>query len=91
MNKLKELIEWMEEVDAPIGIIKKAKQLQSEDGWISVSERLPEPCLEVICFTENGYGVEFLYYDGDRKFYTHSDSQRSPTHWQPLPEKPKQP
>ena len=36
MNKLKELIEWMEEVDAPIGIIKKAKSLQEQDGWISV-------------------------------------------------------
>ena len=37
MNKqLSELIEWMEEVDAPIGIIKKAKSLQEQDGWISV-------------------------------------------------------
>lgn len=57
--------------------------------WISVKERLPEPCSEVICFSPNGYGVELLYFDGDRRFYyEQSDTERVPTHWMLLPEPP---
>ena len=59
------------------------------NGWISVEDRLPESCTEVLAFSENGYGVEFLYFDGDKCFYNEkSDVRRTPTHWQPLPPKP---
>lgn len=60
-----------------------------KNGWVSVEERLPEPCSDVICFTLGGYGVESLLFDGDRKFYNqNTDVERNPTHWQPLPTPP---
>jgi hypothetical protein len=59
--------------------------------WISVKDRLPNPCTQVIAFSTNGYGVESLYFDGDREFYYEAtDTQRKPSHWMPLPEPPKQ-
>ena len=59
-------------------------------GWISVTERLPEPFQEVLIYT--GYGcVEQVTFEkyGDSMFWVDWYSEfHSPDYWMPTPEKP---
>ena len=65
------------------------------DGWIRVEDRLPEEIIEFVLVARN-WGVktamEANYVDG--KFMTYRFGTPSefvdPTHWQPLPEPPKE-
>ncbi|HDG1693048.1 TPA: DUF551 domain-containing protein [Kluyvera georgiana] len=62
----------------------------SQDGWIPVSERMPEGMTDVNI--SNGFGVGQAWWDGDG-WQTQHDYYAVPgevTHWQPLPEPPKE-
>ena len=64
---------------------------QIGDGWISVEERLPENSDMVLVF--NGTDMDFgVYSDGWILYFDHLRSVRKwlVTHWQPLPQKPRQ-
>ncbi len=59
------------------------------DKWISVNDRLPENCIEVLVY-DTDCGIVIGWYDkeiGDfaADFISPLDAV---THWQPLPEKP---
>lgn len=69
------------------------------DGWISVSERLPEKTADVLMMFEHGNMAVGYWHDGDEHvtywcaytddgYYTDCDSE--PTHWMPLPEPPEE-
>lgn len=54
--------------------------------WISVEDRLPEPMYQVLIYTDDGWiGVDALDYNEEFREYDYV------THWQPLPEPPKEP
>jgi len=54
--------------------------------WISVKDRLPEPMYQVLIYTDDGWiGVDALDYNEEFREYDYV------THWQPLPEPPKEP
>lgn len=74
-------------------------EVQPDNGWISVKDRLPEIkehyCSElVMCYSPDGE-IEYLfdYYEmnvfGQGCFTTEKNSGITITHWQPLPEPPK--
>ena len=78
-------------------IIAKAKSLQEEDGWISVEDRLPEPYINVlICWSKESKGMHPIMSTARWVGDSWSTDKTKPilpttiTHWQPLPEKPKQ-
>lgn len=65
------------------------KQLKTEHQWISVLERLPEDCTEVIFYDVGcGGSIEVGFFEAD----CFNDSVGEPvdgvTHWQPLPPAP---
>ena len=65
------------------------REKQINQGWRSVDDQLPKDSERVLCCTATGY----IYID----FYTTNtmygsiwfQTERKPTHWMPLPEKPK--
>jgi hypothetical protein len=66
--------------------------------WISVKDRLPEKCIDVIAAKQNGrvFAMTFRQENGDNgmKFYWlgqggWNDQHLQVTHWMPLPEPPK--
>ncbi len=66
-----------------------AADVQPVDRWISVNDRLPENCIEVLVY-DTDCGIVIGWYDkeiGDfaADFISPLDAV---THWQPLPEKP---
>ena len=67
----------------------KDTNVPSNEGWISVEERLPEEMTEVLCCFENGI-VQTLWQDWkSRGFGDYLDDDLSPMKviaWQPLPE-----
>lgn len=59
-------------------------------NWIRVTEKLPEKAGFVICHKHNGL-ITALYFDSDNKFwYNEIEQTQQVTHWQPLPEPPKE-
>ena len=76
--------------------------LVSEDGWISVEDRLPEEVGEYLCYNNelmfvSTFSLWSIYRRKERGFfsiYGRSISQERrkatfrPTHWMPLPEPP---
>lgn len=66
----------------------------SKPRWIPVTERLPLRGDRVICFGDNGINiVDFVC--GDKWcalpwFYLDGEQETGVTHWQPLPEPPKE-
>jgi hypothetical protein len=62
--------------------------------WISVKERLPEETKRVLCLTSSGlYSVGYYYknaWQGDAVYQSFEERGYTITHWQPLPEKPKE-
>ena len=78
-------------------ILSKAKSLQSDDGWISVEDRLPEPYISVlICWSKESKGMHPIMSTARWVGDSWSTDKTKPilpttiTHWQPLPNKPKQ-
>jgi hypothetical protein len=101
----KERAEWYEKnVQYAIGVLKDAIPLSSE--WVRVEDNMPADGVEVLVWSANSVSIPVQgYYSvkhggwkasfemrqcmndsfhGDAKFYF------TPTHWQPLPEPPKQ-
>lgn len=60
------------------------------DGWIPVSERMPEGMKTVI--TSNGFDIGQGWWDGEcwKSFDCHDVVPGKVTHWMPLPEAPQQ-
>lgn len=79
--------------DVLIDIIHEDKQRRNKsiDNWISVNDRLPEEDKRVIvcCRTKKGVQNINLAYQCNG-FWHGSGSMSSVTHWQPLPEPPKE-
>ena len=82
-------------------ILAKAKSLQSEDGWISVVKELPKEEQIVLMYEEpniiyghygrlNRYSKQKLQFLGSNLDWDGGSLPVKPTHWQPLPNKPKQ-
>ena len=63
------------------------------NGWISVNDRLPEERKDVLCLFQDKEGernrVEISWIDSVRCFM-YEDIFGKVTHWQPLPEPPKE-
>lgn len=59
------------------------------DGWIPVSERLPDNADSVV--TSNGFDIGRGWWDGDswQVITSHDAVPGEITHWQPLPDAPK--
>jgi len=62
-------------------------------NWISVTDRLPEPDVEVLLYAENcthALHGEYkdIFGDGNYKFIGHCVEIKNVTHWLPLPEPP---
>ena len=62
---------------------------QSVGEWISVEERLPQECTQVIVCDEDWTVGEAFYYKEDRFEWIDSEKLAFVTHWMPLPEPPK--
>ncbi|MCB6310321.1 DUF551 domain-containing protein [Mediterraneibacter glycyrrhizinilyticus] len=91
VNWLNECFEFCGEAKVSIGYGKDTN-VPSNEGWISVEERLPEDerMVLVTCQTKKGIrSTNRAYYDG--AFWHGSGSMSSVTAWQPLPDpyKPK--
>lgn len=56
--------------------------------WISVKDRLPEPFVDVIAFF-GGQEMNVDCVDNEGRWYSSYMDRDDPTHWMPLPEKPK--
>lgn len=63
------------------------------DGWISVKERLPEPEIDVLVWNVADLSVEVGFFEDGFWELDYSGRRSSPavTHWQPLPNPPKNP
>lgn len=66
---------------------KRLKELDQEQKWIPVTERLPEQGQEVIAYSGNILSPSVFAYKFWRKDY---DTWVHVTHWMPLPEPPKE-
>jgi len=81
---------WLEFKTALCGLLQRTRS----NGWISVSERLPEPDTFAIVATKDGvcealYGLGGIESPNDPPYWTVNDyGEVWPTHWMPLPEPP---
>lgn len=66
---------------------KRLEELDLEQKWIPVTERLPEQGQEVIAYSGNILSPSVFAYKFWRKDY---DTWVHVTHWMPLPEPPKE-
>lgn len=74
-------------------IIGNVHEEQSIDRWISVKDRLPEnDCLYIVCKTVKGHWISFeARWKGNKWLSVVNNNQLDyVTHWQPLPEPPKE-
>lgn len=81
---------WLERVANEIVDRVPNADVQPVDRWISVKDRLPDNCVEVLAY-DTDCGIVIGWYDkeiGDfaADFISLLDAV---THWQPLPEPPK--
>ncbi len=83
--------EKYEALNAAINLINNPSCLESMSNWISVKERLPEDDGYYLTFTTE-HTCEVYRYDGDGEWVTDYDdtANHDITHWQPLPEPPKE-
>ena len=59
-----------------------------KSAWVPVSEKLPEPFVDVLTLCGNGHMIVNLV-DNDGRFL-YSELSGCVTHWMPLPEPPKE-
>ena len=87
-----QLIDWLRRPEnANKSVEQIVKNIEELDLWISVDERLPEVNKDVTVFCKDGSihtGTYHTTYWVVSKYFSWDVSE--PTHWQPLPEKPKQ-
>ena len=60
--------------------------------WISVKDKLPDNCHEVIVCLEDEAGYRFAdisFYNPDLRIWNNEYSCYTVTHWMPMPELPK--
>lgn len=63
-----------------------------KNGWIKVSERLPEKMQKVLVWAKEGHGTIASYWTAiylGKDFFSSSTHNDNITHWQPLPSPPK--
>lgn len=73
-----------------------SEEQKPDNGWISVTTKLPENYTDVLVFNRSGFQhvahfnrPNFLYKEGGIKS-VRAEGHRDITHWQPLPPAPKQ-
>ena len=80
---------------------ERLKELDQEQMWIPVTERLPEKWyetdevffgepIEFIVLIEGALCATTLCFNGKNFFDVHTDDVYDVTHWMPLPEPPKE-
>ena len=69
-------------------VIEAGYRKQSEDVWISVEERVPEPKKWVLVFTRHMHHPVVCFYEDVWYFLGGFFSKGQATHWMPLPEPP---
>ncbi|EAR8162883.1 DUF551 domain-containing protein [Salmonella enterica] len=76
------------DADSHSGYVKPGNYPVSPDGWIPVSERMPEGMKTVI--TSNGFDIGQGWWDGEcwKSFDCHDVVPGKVTHWMPLPAAP---
>lgn len=68
----------------------KAADVQPVDRWISVDDELPKEWYEVLAYSEMGKIEKAIYVNGRWKLSAFlGETVEDVTHWQPLPEPPK--
>lgn len=79
----------IEELEAEIARLRAEIDRLKRGGWISVRERLPKIGDNVLVFYRraNEYGVDIMRFVGR---WVKVDPLIEVTHWQPLPEPPKE-
>lgn len=55
-------------------------------AWVACSERMPEPCCDVLVWLNGHTSVAWI--DGDGKWWRSNNRIMEPAHWQPLPAAP---
>lgn len=68
---------------------RAVREMAADDGWIPVSERLPERFEKVILCRE-GNIVEQGYRDVNDWWKVYGTRTKKITHWMPLPEPPRE-
>lgn len=83
-------LQWKEDIDVVLDRIETIIHSRVDlDGWVKVEDRLPEKRTDVIGYANEE--IDILYYDSEGLFYLLSyDERKHPSHWQPLPNPPKQ-
>jgi hypothetical protein len=76
---------WLEFKTAICGLLQRSRS----NGWISVSERMPEKDTAVLVHTDMD-GTHAASFDGEEWFCDYGGAWLFPnvTHWMPLPEPP---
>lgn len=69
---------------------RDAAEAQVLEGWVPVSERLPECPMDVLVLFDGCYrpGVEVIDYAGDEIWVGTDGPDDYPSHWMPLPQPP---
>ena len=74
-----------EALDMAIKALKQMNSSENQDNWIPVSERMPEPRIDVWCNSDMGQMVGY-YEENVETWYGRDYLELMVTAWMPLPE-----